>query len=400
MQRDSVIIYVSGKSDRFGTHAVSSFVFGQEYMARGYKVIKVDLQDTSRVSESVELCESGRVAFAHCEQGRGIALKTKDRKRNKSHNIYESLDIPAITHLRDYPFCPWVRNKFIATSPAVTVFHIDKMAPALGRLMGSSARHKFLPHAYLDWQYDPDECAEREKQTEVLWVGGYHDPQTYRDLYARVFSSRLDLFDACVEACIDNYHTPIWETVAQVYQGFSMPFALRDQSSQNQVFLVNQFVRHERRRRLFLVLSRRKEAVIVWAGPVPELHRRPEATVLTKTRIDATLNMINKTRTMVMCLNNFSHGLSERMLSAMHRRCCVISSTNSLIETTFKHRDNILLLNTDLGNLDECLELAGDKRIRDQIVESAYKTIVPAYSVSHHVDVIFRECGIADLSAE
>jgi len=400
MQRDSVIIYVSGKHDIFGTHAVSSFVFAKEYMARGYKVINVSLHDASQISQSVELCESGRVAFAHCEQGRGIALKIKDGKRNKPHNIFESLGIPAIAHLRDYPFCPWVRNKFIATSSAVTVFHIDKMAPSLGQQMGSSARNQFLPHAYLDWQHDPDECVERKKQTEVLWVGGYRDPKTFRGPYAEIFFSRFDLFDACVEACIDNYHTPIWETVAQVSQGFSMPFSLRDQSAQNLVFLVNQFVRHERRRRLFLALSRRKEAIIVWAGAVPRLHRRPEATVLTKTRLDATLNMINKARTMVMVLNNFSHGLSERMLSAMHRRCCVISSTNSLIEQTFKHRDNILLLNTNLGNLDECIELASDDRIRDQIVKSAYKTVVPAYSVSHHVDVIFRECGIADLSAE
>ena len=101
-----------------------------------------------------------------------------------------------------------------------------------------------------------------------------------------------------------------------------------------------------------------------------------------------------------MLLNNFSHGLSERLLSAMHRRCCVISSTNSLIEQTFQHRDNILLLNTSLGNLDENIELASETQIRDQIVESAYETIVPAYSISSHVGMIFRECGIADLSAE
>lgn len=400
MQRDTVIVYIGESHDMFGTHDISSSVFSREYAARGYKVFRAELDNKEQVAESVALCRSGRVAFAHCEQSHGISMAIKTRDMAERRNIFELLDIPAFAHLRDYPFYPWVRKQFVRTSSAVTVFHIDKMAPALGQVMGSHARHKFLPHAYLDWKFDPEECTERKKQINLLWIGGYKDPLSFREPYADAFSSRFDLFDACVDACIDSYHTPIWESIAKVHHEFSMPFSLNEESGQNITFLINQYVRHERRRRIFLELSKRKEAVIVWAGPVPELARRPEAKILEKTHLEVTLNMINQARTMVMLLNNFSHGLSERLLSAMRRRCCVISSTNKLIEQTFKHQENILLLNSHLGNLDENIEFASDSEHRNHIVESAYETVVPAYSVSNHVGMILRECGIAEYLTE
>lgn len=386
------LVMVRDQLDPFGTHALSSRLFAGHYRRRGYRVLFVDPTRLSEVAQAAGLMKAGEIAFAHCEQGHGISCQVALADGHRA-NLFRLYRVPAFAHLRDYPFCSWVRDKLLDTDPGVTIFHVDERAPELARRMGSPARHEFLPHAYLD-----PEAEGRPKvgnrPIRLLYVGGYQPPEFFRALWLSESGQPAVVFDRCVEAGVDEYHEPIWETLAGICGELAHPFDLARRETMDLVFLVNQFIRFERRRRMFAALCQRPEAVIVWAGKAPENTPPVRAQVLGKTRVDQTLALMDQAETMVMVLNNFSHGLSERLLSAMHRGCCVISLPNSLIESTFSHGRELLLADSDLRNLDALLEQAADPERRRAIVSAARERMAPAFSVAARVDEILATIGV------
>src|SRR5688572_23034388 len=147
----TVLVITKPESDRFGTHFVSSRLFAAEYLRWGLRPEFIDLTGQSELDRAVTLLKEGHVALAHCEQGCGLELSV--RTGSARRNLFEYFKVPAVAHIRDYPFCEWMRPRLLGAGSTAVVFHTDELAPELVPKLGiSSGQHLHAPHVYLDYR--------------------------------------------------------------------------------------------------------------------------------------------------------------------------------------------------------------------------------------------------------
>ena len=78
------------------------------------------------------------------------------------------------------------------------------------------------------------------------------------------------------------------------------------------------------------------------ARHIPKLH--PKSRVLQPMKFPRILRLCSLCRTYVIAQPNYSDGLSERTLYAMHRGAAVLTTTNNEIETAFRPGLDLLTL--------------------------------------------------------
>jgi hypothetical protein len=381
---NSVLVFTRSESDRFGTHFVSSRLFGAEYLRWGLQPEFLDITQRDDLDRAVELLRSGRVALAHCEQGCGLDLQYRTQSRRK--NLFDHFRVPVVAHIRDYPFCEWMRPRLLDAPDSAIIFHTDEFASEMLPQLGiTKGQHLFAPHVYLDYrQPGPNEVEAARRDIGVLYVGSYKLPGPHRDAFLEAYPDLRWAIDGLIDAGMDEYRTPIHrilhDKVLRAHGGEVLdPKALSDL-----LFSANQFIRFERRRRLFVALVRHP-VHIVWAGPRPEVEGAIRANIRPAIRLLDALALMSRARFMVMTLNNFSHSLSERMLSAMARGCVPITQSNALIDREFAEGRGLLLLKDDLSNLASVLDACPEGADFDRLSRAAQQRVIHEYSPAARV---------------
>jgi hypothetical protein len=359
-ERSRVLILVEPRFDYYGTHHVSSRLFAAEYLRWGFRPTFLDISNPAHLRRAEARVTGGDVAFVHCEQGHGLNLGRKTGSEEST--LLEVHSIPAIAHLRDYPFVPTQLKRLASASSTAVLFHADAMGPEIAKSLGlASGQHHFAPHVYLDYrQPDADALSSARRDIDVLYVGSYKEPASFREKFRELHPDLVWAYDDLVNAAIGAFHRPIHRILFQDILSSQTGHELsRDEISQL-LFHANQFVRYERRRKLFVALARHP-VDMVWAGPVPQVPFEVKARVRPAIPLTETLDLLCRSRYMVMALNNFSHGLSERLLSAMARGCVPITQSNALIDQSFRDGEHLVVLQSDLGNLDPIVAQAQSK---------------------------------------
>ncbi len=89
---------------------------------------------------------------------------------------------------------------------------------------------------------------------------------------------------------------------------------------------------------------------------------------------------------------NYSHGITERTLTAMHRRAVVVSTPYAFLDEHFVAGEDYLRLERDWSNLDELIASLDDAKRTDAIAESAWRKVVgrfsPEATVARYLELI------------
>jgi glycosyltransferase involved in cell wall biosynthesis len=330
-------------------------LFAAEYLRWGFQPEFIDTSKKDDLDRAVGFLKRGEVAFCHCEQGRSLSLVFNDAERPR--NLFEHFQVPVIGHVRDYPFSAWIYPVLSDLGSTATVFHTDEKAPEMVRALGiSNGRHIFAPHVYLDFRQPSEQVLDRaERKTDFLYVGTYRSPLPARTKFHAIYKDWRSVFDSLLDAAVGDFFRPIHEILFDDI----LPAHKRDRPqpkiSVEILHFATDYIRNERRRRLFLKMAR-YPIHVVWSGPIPEVTGKITALVRPELPLLATLDLMCKSRYMIMTLANYTHSLSERLLSAMARGCVPIVQSNALIDRAFRDGKSIMKLKGDLSNFDEVVQ--------------------------------------------
>lgn len=351
----TVLFLVNTGADPNGTHRTSVRAFAAAYARHGYWPRLIDLAAPGFGKRLVaEFAEPG-LAFLHCEQGWGLEFLTGGGLRD----AVEARGLPVLSHIRDYPFSPWLTGKFDGLPPTVKVFHTDALAPELVAAMtGSAAGHAFAPHVYFDFAERAEPVAAGKRPTRGLYVGSWQDPDVERRTYI-AGGTPADLLDDMFDAFRDNYTRPVTEVAAAVLDAHGYAASFANPSVGLLLFQAHVLVRAHRR----MAMLRRLASYplrIVWRGPLPPVPLHPRTEVRPGCSVEEMLALADDARIFFISLNSFTHSLSERLLSAMYRGCVAATTGNALVDASFVNGKDCAILRPDLDDLEAVWEISDD----------------------------------------
>lgn len=386
--RDASILFLySRTADPYLTHATSIKTFAAAYARRGISAVTLDMTAPDFGPQFGRIVTQPHVIAVHCEQGWGLDIAV-DGGGGRAVDPYVALNKPAMAHIRDYPFYPWLRQKTFPPRSHRIVFYTERSAAelvlALPGIAASGSRHAFMPHVYFDTDAREQPIPWRERAIDLLYVGSYQDPGPYREAFAQKHPDRRGLLDHLIDAALFDYRTPFWRTAEKLAAERGVEARNTNVIYLDMLVAANQFIRNERRRRLLEKLAR-YPMYLVWSGPRPAIALHPDTRVADANKIPETLALCENAKAMAMCLNNFPYSLSERLLSAMHRGAAVVCNPNSLIEEAFVPEKDILLWDTD-GDLARQMDLLKDAQFAEALTASARAKVVRDFSPDLAVD--------------
>ncbi len=351
----TVLFLYSSKADPYLTHRTSVQTYSAAYARAGIGAIALDITGADFSARLAEIAPRADVIAIHCEQSWGLDLVVE--RNGHAADMFELLNKPAIAHIRDYPFYPWLRTRTLVPKRNRLLFFTEKsavdfVAPFLGRATAENV-YSFAPHIYLQGGDDPEPLPTyQERLIDLLYVGSYADPMVERAKFVTAQPGLAGLLDAVIDAAVDEHGAPFWKIAYGVTKDRGLA---PDHSSAVYLDLLvaaNQFIRNERRRRLLAKLAPHKMH-LVWSGPKPDVQLHPDTVVAAGNTLPETLSLCRQAKAMAMCLNSFPYSLSERLLSAMDRGAAVVCAPNAMIEDTFSDGDTILTLDAGYNNVDE-----------------------------------------------
>lgn len=369
----TIVFVHNPAADRYHTHRLSIATYASAYRRVGIAAATLDISAPDFVARFAEAVRKPDVLAVHCEQSWGLDLTLTIG--GQAIDPYEAFGKPAIAHIRDYPFYPWLRSRTLVSRPNRLLFFTERSAvDFIGPFGGAPApdRHaSFAAHITLD---EPIQAASpvtswADRPIDLLYVGSYADPMAEREKFSAVHPELRTVLDAVIELCTHEYRLPFWraaEDIVNKHGGVDTAGA---------VFLdllvaANQFIRNERRRILLHRLAPHP-MTLVWSGPRPPIDLHPDTRVIAGNTLTETLALCRSAKAMAMCLNNFPYSLSERLLSAMARGAVVLCHANAMIEDVFRDGEDILMLEADGANVGDQLATLQVTSRADAIVAAA-----------------------------
>jgi len=394
------IFLYKNSADIFGTHRNSIVNYASGFMRYGYRPYFFELSNPEQwLNQLLRLTSTHDNVFIHCEQGHGLDLVVPEPVTKKPEFLANIIKKPIISHIRDYPYVPWVSPKIYHLTEYHHIYHTDRLAPDFVKeIYGKRGHHRFFPHIYFDnyLEHQLADIPPSKRKIGLLYVGSYREPEQYRQNFLEKYPDSGRLFSEIIDKAMDEYSVPIWEIVQQLCQQQGKEYFLGSKDRFLDLsFHTGFFVRWERKAK-FLEKISRHPLTLIWSGPLPVKNLHPKTNLIESAPLEKTLNMIAHSRTVIMCLNNFTDSLSERLLSSMVRGSAVISNTNTLIESSFKESEEILVYDAKMSNIEDKLSIAYDESERiNWIGENARKKVLPLYSSLRFAEYVLKDLQLS-----
>jgi AcrR family transcriptional regulator len=383
--------------DQFGVLDAGTQVYASAFLKWGFAPRFLRAGESDGGKELAAALRDPEVVAAYSLGGWGGNATVKTRQGMRS--IFVHFGKPLICHHGDYPFTPWVENKVRHDFSNKFVFHNDTGAPDIVRgMMRVRGHHAHANPAYYDYRYAPAAAAlpPKDRPIPLLYVGKHTGLSEWRPAIKRRWPDRLALFEQLVERGLHEVHTPIWDIAAAILAEQGRPFDLKDKATFHVLFLANDAIQSTRRERLLEKLIRHPVHIVVSRGDVPPL-KHPKAKYVKGQSFAEVLTLMEQSRAIVISQPNFSSGITERILTAMHRRAVVLSTSNRLIDNLFKADGSFLKLRPDFADLDEQIERLNDARLTSGLAEQAWQAVVRDHSPEAVVGVylhVMRTAGV------
>ncbi|MGH6933864.1 MAG: glycosyltransferase [Dongiaceae bacterium] len=384
--------------DQFGVLDAGTQVYAGAFVKQGFtaRFLRTGKADTAK--ELTGLLKDPQIAAVYSLGGWGGNAMVKTRQGMRS--AFAHFGKPLICHHGDYPFTPWVEDKVRRDFPGKFVFHNDTGTPDLvHRMMRVRGHHGHANSAYYDYRYSPEARAipPKDRPIPLLYVGKHTGLSEWRPAIKQRWPDRLAMFEKIVERGIDDVFTPIWDITAAIMAEEGREFDLKDKATFHVLFLANDAIQSTRRERLLAKLVHHPVHIIVSRGEVPTL-KHANAKYVKGQSFAEVLTLIEQSRAVVISQPNFSSGITERILTAMHRRAVVLSTTNGLIDQLFEADQHYLQLRPDFANLDEQVGRLADGHLTTRLSEQAWRTVARNHSPESVVAKYLATLRAADVA--
>jgi hypothetical protein len=373
----SLLFLYSSKADPYFTHRVSIENYAAAYAKRGIRSVVLDMTAPDFMARFAETAPRPDVVAVHCEQSWGLDLATG----SPGADMFEYLNKPALAHIRDYPFYPWLRTRTLVPRGNRLLFFTEKsavdfVAPFRGT-PGPANRFEFAPHIYLE--SGSSAATDEDRPIDLLYVGSYADPGEIRRKFTALQPDFAKALDAIIDRTAHDHYTPFWKSAAGIAADCGIAPDHGSPAYLDLLVAANQFIRNERRRVLLERLAPHPMH-LVWSGPRPAVTLHSDTVVTAGNTLPSTLALCAKSKAMVMCLNNFPYSLSERLLSAMHQGAVVLCHGNAMIDQTFRDGEDILMLDAGAGNVDDQLARLKDADFTRALSDAARRKVMASFS--------------------
>ena len=381
-----VVFGIKADSDRYQTHVTTARAYGAEYAAHGITPTAVDLSTSDGPSNFSNALADPDCLGAHCEQGWG--LQTLVPWEGSFASTFELLSKPAVAHVRDMPFYPWLREVCFHKAPWAFLSFADRDSADLLKRENPAESggppSRFHPHVYFDLASNGASLPWQERPIDCLYAGSYQTPEQFRDelrdTFPQLDAPLMEAFDAAK----DDFYSPIWSHGEAASQHHGYPCDYRDAGFTNLLGTLNQMVRMHRRHSLLERMAKHPMHLI-WSGDRPDIDLHPDTVILEPNTFPETVQLMTQAKSMVMSLNSFSSALSERMLTAMRQGAVVLSHPNELIDEVFTHGENILTFGMDQDSLDAAMAQLTNTEAMEHLRASASHRIEDEFHPRHIV---------------
>lgn len=386
------IILPPPKVDEFGVLRSASETYAAAFRRLGYRIASVELQDRNLQADLFALVRNPEVVAFHSEAGWGAKVYMQSEGRQVS--AFEHYNKPFICNYPDFAFNPLVVDKLSHEFPQKFSFYNDRASVEIvGRFVKPLGVHRFSTPAWHETHHNPARAAvpASERRIKLLYAGKHFDPEVIRSRFSDRHPELARAFEALIERGEFECRVPFWQMTATVLAETGRPFEPSQPAILDLINSANNWI-YSRRRRLLLERLVHMPAVIVTGSPFQHgpLHR--EARILRFRPWAETLALFEQARAVVMSQPNHSDGITERLLTAMHRRAVVVSTTNNWIESTFSPGRHLLTFDANLSGFEEQISRLEDGSFLDSLSAEAWSVVerdfAPDAIVAHYLDCI------------
>lgn len=343
----TVLALWSSFADHIGTHRTMLSALETVYKSKGYSFLKLDVEAPQDRQHIVRLIQSPNIFGVHIEQGWGLDLATKDGPLFAHHRV------PAVAYGRDGPHAEWLQPIRQPGPPDWRVIcHVDRAARPVMQRMGWAGDHsQYMPHFWVPRLQQEPQMTWQDRPIPTLYVGSYRAPSDIREKLTTLLEDvgRLDVlpvFDAAMEENDAAALRPVVEVVTEVSRLQGLEIDPAGEAFAALVHGCGKAMEMKRRYHLIQGLSH-VPSVIVWNGDWPsDVALHPKTTVLPKQPFLNTLVLMAQSQIMVMGLPPFTHGYSERLLSALHRGVLPLTTVNHAVQDVFSEGQHVMITRT------------------------------------------------------
>ena len=381
MAKPSVICNILPPSrwDRTGVLRAMSLVYAAGFLKHGVRTHFIEFDGPRFPTRLAAALRKPEVGAAYSIGSWGVDAQILGAT---PQNVLERSGKPFIGHHGDYPFSPWVVQKLKHDFPRrITLYH-DERAPGFAtEMMETRGVHAHAAQAYCDFGFHPQRSATppSRRPIRLLYVGKHLTTDRARKLVAEKHPAYIQVYEALYEQGLREFRRPIWEVCAEAHAANGMPFDPRHKRSHWLLYYAYEAIRSQRRATALERLGRHAMHLVLGGdGAMPPQHAR--SVVQRAISFHEVLRMIDQARAVIVVQPNHSHGITERTLTAMHRRSVVVSTPNAFLDANFAAGEDYLRLDGGWENLDEQIASLDDARRTDAIAEAGWRRVVGRFS--------------------
>ena len=377
--------------DTFAVLRTMSVVYGAAFLKRGIVPFYLD---TDAPDFRARLHAAARDPRIHAFFSVGSwGVRTQVNVEGATRNLIEWSGKPFLGHHGDYPFFPRVAEKLQQDfSKRITLYNDERSSGFATSMIAARGVHDYAAQAYCDFGFDSMRTERRPSRRPIplLYVGRHFDADECRELFDKECPDLIAVYDQLCEQALYEFRRPIWEICIAALAADSKPYDPSDHRIQQLLYYAYQATQARRRDALLQRLSRHPVHVVAACGTAPALHSKSIA--CGPKTFPEVLKLMEQSRAVVIAQPSFSHGITERTLSAMHRRAVVLSTGNAFIDANFVSGGDYLCLEREFANLDEQIASLDNAERIDAIAESAWRKVVERFSpeatVSRYLDFL------------
>jgi hypothetical protein len=299
-----------------------------------------------------------------------------------------------IGHHGDYPFSPWVERLLKHDFPRrVTLYNDPHSVDFARRMRPSLGAHAHAPQAYCDVGYDAGRAAlpASRRPIPLLYVGKHLKTRHARDLFVRGRQPEyVPVYDALCDRGLHEYRRSLIELGAEAHAAAGLAFDPSRPATQWVLYYAYEAILSRRRAGLLERLARHRMHLVVGGdGVVPPQH--PDSVVHRVAPFTDVLAMLEQARAVVVVQPNYSHAVTERTLTAMHRGALVLSTPNAFLDEHFVAGEDYVPLDGAWADLDAKIAALDDARRTDAIADSARRKVArfsPAATVARYLEFL------------
>lgn len=366
------VVLPPAEVDPHGTLRRASETYRAAIEAIGLRSVTVDLGRFGPAE--LDALRAARPGAVFSDGGWVHRMRVEEHGTTKP--LSEWIGVPVVTLINDNPCSPWLPPILGRDHPDQTTAFLDPDFSTLWeRWVPKRGRHRVYVPACPPM---PDPPPDAERDIAVLTALTFRPPEALRGLLSGHSKdpAMLRLYEAVVETGLADPLAPVSAVCDAACAALDVRLDLARPEHRLVVYLADQHIRNERRRRM---IERLADRPITLVGTADGLRLHPGSRVLPPVPNGELMALYRRARVVLAC-PPYSGGVSERLTHAMAAGALVVAPPTTLSDTLFG-RDRVFV--TVAGNFDDLadgLRRAEDPDTRRRLLTAARTEVVQRFT--------------------